>query len=157
VHDSDRGHWGFFRRPALLGPTVGFLVFLASEAVKAQASGSADGMLWLPLLLIVVNVVAAIPCFLGALILLAICRALPGRLVRFAPLRVILGGLVGGLSAWPFTHALNLIPSSTADPRFDFTSLLVGCIVAGAYCAVFLSMSRSGAPAENSLERTDGK
>jgi hypothetical protein len=158
VHDPDGGDWGFFRRPVLFGPAVGFLAFLASEAISSPASGSADGLIWMPLFLIVATIFAAIPYLLGAYLLREACRALPIWLVRFMAFRLVLGGLIGGMIAWPFTYALNgMIPSATADPRFNFTSMLVGGVVAGGYCAAFFSASRSGAPSDNSLERARGE
>jgi hypothetical protein len=154
VHHPASDDWGFFRRPALFGPAIGFLAFLASEATRSPASGSADGLIWIPLFLIVATIFAAIPYLLGACLLVAVCRVLPSRLVRVTAFRLFLGGLIGGLIAWPITHALNGIPSTTADPRFNSVSMLVGCVVAGGYCAAFFSASHSGAASNKSPERT---
>ena len=141
MHEPDSG-WGFLRRPVLLGPAVGFLAFLGSEGVRSPDSGSAEGLIWLPLMLAVATVFAAIPYLVGALLLLAACRVLPHSAVRFAAFRLLLGGLIGGVMAWPFAHVFNWIPSATSDPRFDFESMLVGCVVAGGYCAAFYSESQ---------------
>jgi hypothetical protein len=141
--------WGYFRRPALLGPVVGFFAFLAAEAIRLPAEGgggggSGDWIFWIGLFLIVATLFSAVPYLLGAFVLLAVCRVLPKALVRFMVFRMALGGLVGGLIAWPFSHALNWIPSATAaEPRFNFVSVLVACAVAGGYCAAFFSESRS--------------
>ena len=140
---SDSSEWGFFRFPALLGPAVGFIAFLVSGAIKSPGTGTGDALIWFPLLLIVAVIFAAIPTLLGAVLLLTMCRILPNRLVRFTALRLILGALVGAVIAWPFTHALNWIPSANADPRFNPDSMLVGCAVAGVYCAAFLSLPSS--------------
>lgn len=151
MSESRNTDWGFFRRPALLGPVVGFLAYLAAEAVRLPADGgrggevgwSTDWIIWFGLILLVVHVFSAIPYLLGAFVLLAVCRALPATLVRLNSLRVVLGGLVGGLIAWPFAHALNWIPSATtAEPRFRFDSLLIACAISGGYCAAFLSLPR---------------
>jgi hypothetical protein len=154
VHEPDSGDWGFFRRPVLLGPAVGFLAFLGCEAIRSPASGSADGLIWLPLFLVVASLIAAIPYLLGALVLLAALRVLPKRLRRFAVLRLVLGGVMGILIAWPFAIALNMIPSATADPRFNLGSVLIGGAVAGAFCAAFFSEAKAAAPSNNSLEQT---
>lgn len=138
--DADDRGWGYFRRPVLLGPSVGFIAVLAAEAVRSPSPpDSADGLIWLPLFLVIATIFAAIPYLLGAFLLLAICRALPSPLVSFIAFRLILGGLVGALIAWPFTNMLNWIPSFTAEPRFKFNSILAGCVVGGAYCAAFFA------------------
>jgi hypothetical protein len=147
MHDFDfDSDWGFFRRPVLFGPAVGFLAFLGSEAMRSPAPFSAEGWIWLPLFLFIATIFAAIPYLFGAFLLLTACRILPKVLVRFAAFRLILGGVIGGLIAWPFAHVLNWIPSATADPRFNFESMLVGCVVAGGFCAAFYSESPAGAP-----------
>ncbi|HEY6125309.1 MAG TPA: hypothetical protein VIV63_11720, partial [Steroidobacteraceae bacterium] len=130
-----------FHRPAVFGPAVGFFAFLANEARTSTDSGSADGLLWLPFILLVVTLIAAIPYILGAFLLLASCRVLPASWVGFMAIRLILGGVIGALIAVPFTHMLNWIPSSTADPRFNFESMLVGCVAGGVYCAAFLRIA----------------
>jgi hypothetical protein len=136
VSEPAKTDWGFFRRPALLGPTVSFFVFLAAEAIRlrAQTSGSGesgDWIIWIGLFVFIANLLAA-------------CRVLPRGLVQFTAFRVVLGGLVGGLIAWPFAHALNWIPSaSVSEPRFNLLSVLIACAVGGGYCAVFFSEARS--------------
>ena len=146
MSESGNTDWGIFRRPALLGPVVGFLAYLAAEAVRLPAGsgeggGSADWIIWLGLILLIVYVFSAIPYLLGAFLLLAACRALPTTLVRLKSFRVVLGALVGGLLAWPFAHALNWIPSATTtEPRFSFVSLLIACAISGGFCAAFLSL-----------------
>jgi hypothetical protein len=149
VSEPAKTDWGFFRRPALLGPTVSFFVFLAAEAIRlrAQTSGSGesgDWIIWIGLFVFIANLFSAIPYLLGAFVLLAACRVLPRGLVQFTAFRVVLGGLVGGLIAWPFAHALNWIPSaSVSEPRFNLLSVLIACAVGGGYCAVFFSEARS--------------
>ena len=129
-------------------------MFVGSEAIRSPASGSADGLIWLPLFLVVATIFAAIPYLIGAFLLLAAFRVLPKELGRFTVFRLALGGVIGALIAWPFTCALNWIPSATADPRFNFGSMLVGGAVAGAFCAAFFSDAKAGAPSNKSLERT---
>lgn len=141
--------WGFFRRPALFGPGVGFFAFLAAEAIRSPSEGgggasSSDWIIWIDLFPLIANLFSAIPYLLGAFVLLAVCRGLPKGLVQFAVFRVALGGLVGGLIAWPFAHVLNWIPSATSfEPRFNFVSVLIACAVGGGYCAAFFSDARS--------------
>jgi hypothetical protein len=154
VHETGSDQWGFFRRPALFGPAVGFLAFLGSEAIRQPGTGSPEGLIWLPLFLIIATVFAAIPYLIGALLLLAVFRMLPRALVRSAPTRMQLGAIVGALIAWPFAFVLNWIPSATVDPRFNLGSMLVGCIVAGGFCSAFFTQSTSVAPSNTSLERT---
>ena len=144
--EPDNANWGFFRRPALFGPIVGFLAFLAAEAIRSPVEGgrSDDWVIWFALILIIAYLFSAIPYLLGAFVLLAVCRVLPSALVQLTVVRMILGGLVGASIAWPFAHALNWIPSATtAEPRFNFVSVLIACAVAGGYCAAFFSESHS--------------
>lgn len=130
----DADVWWHFRRPALLGPAVGFLAFLASEAATANAPASTDGLIALPVVLILATVFGAIPCLLGGVLLIVACRALPPGLVRYFLCRLALGGAIGALIAWPFSWLVNgMIP---------YGSMLIGCAVAGAYCAAFMSQSR---------------
>jgi uncharacterized oligopeptide transporter (OPT) family protein len=154
VHESDSAHWGYFRRPVLLGPAVGFLAFLGSEAVSTPAYGTPDGLIWLPLFLIVATILAAIPYLIGTLVLLGVFRVLPYGLARLMAPRVLIGAVVGAFIAWPFGAALNWIPSATADPRFNITSMLAGGLVAGAFCAAFYADTKLAAPPDTSLERT---
>ena len=147
MSESDSNNWGFFRRPALFGPIVGFFAFLAADAIRAPSAGGGDGIAgWIfliPVLMIVI-LFSAIPYLAGAFILLATCRKLPNGLVRLTLFRMILGGLVGALISWPFAHALNWIPSATTtEPRFNFVSLLIACAVGGGYCALFYSEAPS--------------
>ena len=145
MSEPEKTEWGFFRPPAIFGPMVGFLAFLGSMAMESPDSGSSnDGLIVLPLVLVIATIFAAIPYLLGAFLLLAACRVLPARVVRITPIRLVLGGLIGALIGWPFAHVLNWIPSATADPRFDYGSVLVGSVVAGGYCAAFFSEARSG-------------
>jgi hypothetical protein len=156
MHASGSGPRGFFRRPVLLGPAVGFLAFLGSEAIRSPASGTSDGLIWLPLFLIVATLFAAVPYLIGALLLLMAFRVLPNALVRLMATRLLLGGVLGAFIAWPFGYVLNWIPSATADPRFNMVSMLVGCSAAGAFCAAFFVDTQPGAPSDQSLERTRG-
>jgi hypothetical protein len=153
VHESDSRQWGSFRRPALLGPAVGFLAFLGSEAVRSPASGIGDSFIWLPLFFVIATVFAAIPYLIGAFLLLVVFRGLPIGLVRFTALRLVLGAVFGAFVAWPFGNVLNWIPSATADPRFNMISMLVGGSVAGAFCAGFFADKNEGALSKKSLER----
>jgi hypothetical protein len=154
VTESDGAQWGFFRRPALLGPAVGFLAFLGSEAVQSPASGNPDGLVWLPLFLIVASLVAAIPYLVGAFLLIVVFRIMPRPVVSFIGARVFIGAAIGASIALPFGYALNSIPSANSDPRFNMVSMLVGCSVAGAFCAAFFAQPRLGAPPDQLLERT---
>ncbi len=138
-----RGQWGYFRRPAFLGPAVGFLAFVGSEAIRSPRTGSAEGLIWLVPTLVAATVIAAIPYLIGALLLLALFRVLPAGWVRPAAVRLFIGALVGALIAWPMAFALNGIPSATTEPRFNIISLLVACGVAGSFCAGFFSPSSS--------------
>jgi hypothetical protein len=159
VHEPDTDEFGFFRRPALLGPAVGFLAFLGSEAIRlptgtGDGSGIGDALIWLPLFLVIATTFAAIPYIVGAFVLLAAFRVLPKELRRFTVFRLFLGGVFGAPIAWPFAVVLNWIPSATADPRFNFGSMLIGGTVAGAFCAAFFSEAKASAPSNKSLERT---
>jgi hypothetical protein len=111
-------------------------------------------LIWLLPFLVVATIFAAIPYLIGAFVLLTIFRVLPGGVVRLVTLRLLFGAFVGAFIAWPFGYALNWIPSSTEDPRFDMTSMLIGCSVAGAFCAAFFVNTPPGAPSNKSLERT---
>jgi predicted membrane protein len=133
---------------------VGFLAFLGCEAIGSPASGSADGLIWLPLMLAVATIFAAIPYLVGALLLLAAFRVLPKEFCRFAVLRLVVGGVIGAVIAWPFAFALNWIPSATADPRFDHDSVRIGGAVASAFCAAFFSEAKAGEASNKSLERS---
>jgi hypothetical protein len=146
MHEAEKVEWGFFRPPAIFGPMVGFLACLGSMAMESPGSGgSSDGLIALPLVLVIATLFAAIPYLLGAFLLLTACRVLPSRWIRITPIRLVLGGLIGALIEWPFAHALNwMIPSASADPRFDYSSVLVGSVVAGGYCAAFFSEARPG-------------
>jgi hypothetical protein len=95
VSESDSAKWGFFRRPALLGPAVGFLAFLGCEAVQAPGSGALDGLIWLPLFLILASLVGAIPYLIGAFLLIAVFRVLPPAVVSFIATRVLVGAAIG--------------------------------------------------------------
>lgn len=156
MNGTESAEWGFFRRPALLGPTVGFLAFLASEAVRtagAPPSGLGDTLVVLLPMLIVATIFAAIPFLMGAFLLLAVFRVLPRKVVDLVAARVLAGAFVGFLIAWPFAFALNLIPSATSDARFHLGSMIVGCATAGGFCAVFFSATQSEALSNPSLER----
>jgi hypothetical protein len=158
VHEPDTNEMGFFRRPAFLGPAVGFLAFLGSEAIRLPAtgdgSGIGDALIGLPLLLVIATIFAAVPYVVGALLLLAAFRLLPKELRRFRVFRLSLGGVIGASIAWPFAVVLNWIPSATADPRFNFGSILIAGTVAGAFCAAFFSEDKAVAPSNKSLVRT---
>jgi hypothetical protein len=154
VPESESAQRGFFGRPVLLGPAVEFLAFLGSEAVRSPGSGTSDSLIWLAPFLVVATIFAAIPYLIGAFVLLTTFRVLPDGVVRLIVLRLLFGAFVGAFIAWPFGYALNFIPSSTADPRFNMASMLIGCSVAGAFCAAFFVNTQPGAPPNNSLERT---
>ena len=157
MNETESAKWRFFRRPALLGPAVGFLAFLASEAIRTirtMPSGLGDTLVVLLPILIVATILAAIPYLIGAFLLLATFRALPRKIVDLVAARVLVGAFLGFLLAWPFAFVLNLIPSATADARFNLGSMVVGCATAGGFCAVFFSATQSEAPSNTSLERT---
>jgi hypothetical protein len=147
VSESGGTQWGFFRRPALLGPMVGFLAFLAAEAIRQPADFSGgswrgDWIIFFGLFVMVATLFSAIPYLLGAFLLLAACRVFPVPWVQVAVFRVALGGLIGAAIGWPFAHALNWIPSaSPTEPRFNLVSVIVASAVAGGYCAIFLCAS----------------
>jgi hypothetical protein len=101
-------------------------------------------------MLIVATILAAIPYLIGAFLLLVVLRALPRKIVDLVGARILVGALLGFLIAWPFAFALNLIPSATAEPRFDLGSMAVGCVTAGGFCAVFFSATQSEAPSDTS-------
>jgi hypothetical protein len=153
VHESDSRQWGSFRRPALLGPAIGFLAFLGSEAVRSPGSGIGDSFIWLPIFLVIATIFAAIPYLIGAFLLLVVFRGLPIGLVRFTALRLVLGAGFGAFVAWPFGNVLNWIPSATADQRFNMISMLVGGSIAGAFCAGFFAETHNGSPSSKSPER----
>ena len=154
MNETESAKWGFFRRPALLGPAVGFLAFLASEAVRTPPSGLGDTLVVLLPMLIVATIFAAIPYLIGAFLLLTVLRALPRKVVDLVAARVLVGAFLGFLIAWPFAFVLNLIPSATADARFDLGSMVVGSATAGGFCALFFSATQSAAPSNTSFERT---
>ena len=134
MNETESAQWGFFRRPALLGPAVGFLAFLASEAIRTIGtlpSGLGDTLIVLLPMLIVATIFAAIPYLIGAFLMLAAFRALPRKIVDLVVARVLVGAILGFLIGWPFAFVLNLIPSATTDPRFDLGSMVVGCATAG--------------------------
>jgi hypothetical protein len=147
MNDVIGSDWGFLRRPALFSPAVGFLTFLAVEAANSptelRTGGLREiligGLIGLPLALVIATLFALIPLLIGGATLLAACRLLPSRWIEILPFRLTIGGLVGVLVGWPFTHVLNWIPSATAEPRFNHTSMFIACAVTGAYCAVFYS------------------
>jgi len=143
--NGDNEDWGFLREPVLWSPAVGFLTFAAVEFVKSPSTEGnlLEGLIWIPLFLVITTLFALIPLVIGAAGLMAVFRVLPKRLVRIVPLRLTIGGLIGALVGWPFTQVLNWIPSASAEPRFNHTSMLVACVVTGAYCAAFYSRSRA--------------
>lgn len=146
VSETESTQWGFFRRPALFGPAVGFLAFLASEAIKTPPSGLGDTLVVLVPMLVVAIIFAAIPYLIGAFLLLVVFRVLPRKLVELVVARLLVGAILGFLIAWPFALVLNLIPSATEQARFDLGSMVVGCATAGGFCAVFFSETQSEPP-----------
>jgi len=161
VHTNDGIVFGYLRRPALLTPVIATISLQAIEAIRSPSEVSFAGPEWIVLALfgtffavILVSVFGLIPMIVGAVSLIAVCRILPGWLVRIAVLRMAIGGLIGCVIGLPFTYVLNFIPSASSEPRFSYLSMLFACVVSGGFCAAFYSDAPADAPSNNSLEQT---
>jgi hypothetical protein len=164
VHTNDGIVSGYLRRPVLLTPVIATISLLAIEAIRSPSDVSFSGTDWIVFALfgtffavILVTIFGLIPMIVGAAILMAVCRVLPGWLVRIAALRMATGGLIGCLVGLPFTYVLNFIPSAGSEPRFSYISILFASAVSGGFCAAFYSELPPDALSNNSLDRTRDK
>lgn len=132
---------GYLQRPAMLTPSVGFAVFLAAEAIQAPTMGSGDGFIWIVPMLLIVNLVAFIPCLLGAVSLIVVFDKIPRRFSELAIARFLVGALTGLALGLPFAYVLNGMPSVGDATRFSYLSMCMASMVAGGFCAVFYSTS----------------